>query len=254
MAVSNFAPLIISLVSAAISLTTLWFSVLHRGSIKMTRPRLVALLRGDGPVADAPKIFMRMLLFSTGKRGQTLESLFAKVHQKNSSQLFLFWATEIRLSSALVLVSSSVQTATLPTTTSCCCLIQPSTASNPASSRSRSTALSQDENGPACSIPCTFLCPKMQPKNSSRILLSPFTSIGIPKRGCIVRISKHDHRNNALILSPAPDLDLPVGLDDSEDNANYELIRRPHTKPSASAVLQAPGGHRQSLLLDLGHQ
>ena len=57
----------------------------------MTRPGLVAFARGDGPVADAPKIFLRTLLYSTGSRGHALESLFIRARQGDTLQAFLFW-------------------------------------------------------------------------------------------------------------------------------------------------------------------
>jgi hypothetical protein len=95
----------LSCIALAVSLTTAWFTLFHRGTVKITRPRFVALVRGDGPDPDAPKIFIRMLLYSTGKRGRAVETLFAKVRRGDATQLFLFWSygetNDLRVGSGL---------------------------------------------------------------------------------------------------------------------------------------------------------
>jgi hypothetical protein len=53
----------------------------------MTRPSLIAFLSEEGQ----PKIFMRALLYSTGKRGHIVESLYLKVRRGHVSQVFDFW-------------------------------------------------------------------------------------------------------------------------------------------------------------------
>ena len=84
---------ILSLVALGVSSATAWFSIFHRGSVQMTHPSFIALLKGDGPNPNLPKIFLRTLLYTTGKRGQALEHMFIKIHQGGRSQTFPFWGS-----------------------------------------------------------------------------------------------------------------------------------------------------------------
>lgn len=77
---------VISVVSLLLSLTIAWFTF-NRGSVGMTRPALVGFLSEEG----LPKIFMRSLLYATGKRGHIIESLYLKVRRGQVSQVFDFW-------------------------------------------------------------------------------------------------------------------------------------------------------------------
>ena len=83
---------LIAMLSLSVSLAVAWLTLVHRGRLRMTRPSLVVLTRADGPDPEAPKIFMRMMLYSTGKRGHVVENLFAKVRRAESTQPFLFWS------------------------------------------------------------------------------------------------------------------------------------------------------------------
>lgn len=56
----------------------------------MTRPTLLFMCR-EGP-RNAPKIFLRALLFSTAMRGWVVERLFIRLHQSGGSYLFDTWA------------------------------------------------------------------------------------------------------------------------------------------------------------------
>lgn len=82
----------VSLIALCASLFTLWFTILRRGSVLITRPSLVAftyeLVGGKIPQA---KIFLRTLLFSTGKRGWVVESLFLRVSEGGRCEEFSFW-------------------------------------------------------------------------------------------------------------------------------------------------------------------
>jgi len=66
----------LSVVAIVVSLATAWFALFHRGSVRMTHPSLIALLNGDEPSPNSPKVFLRTLLYTTGKRGQALEHMF----------------------------------------------------------------------------------------------------------------------------------------------------------------------------------
>lgn len=81
-----------SVLAIAISLFTLWYSVIRRGCVRSTHPSFVAFLY-DFVGKDVPqaKIFLRSLLYSTGKRGQVVESLFLRVSESTRCAEFSFW-------------------------------------------------------------------------------------------------------------------------------------------------------------------
>lgn len=86
---------LVSVVALIVSLFTLWFTILRRGTIKSTRPALIAVRYDfvNKPVPQA-KIFLRILLFSTSKRGCVVESIFLRVHHGESWIEFSFWGME----------------------------------------------------------------------------------------------------------------------------------------------------------------
>jgi hypothetical protein len=79
--------LIISVVSLLVSLTVAWLTLFRRGTLRMTPPVLLAFLF-EG---EKPKIFLRTLLYSTGKRGYVIEGLYLKVRQQDGTHTFGFW-------------------------------------------------------------------------------------------------------------------------------------------------------------------
>ena len=83
---------IISSIALCISLFTAWFTILRRGTIRSTRPSFIAF-RYDfvGKIHPQAKIFLRALLYSTGKRGLVLENLFLRVWEGARSEEFAFW-------------------------------------------------------------------------------------------------------------------------------------------------------------------
>ncbi len=86
------ASTILSVVAIVVSLTTAWFSLFHKGTVYMTRPGTFALLASDGPSGQGPKVFLRGLLCTTGKRGHAVESMFVKLLHDGHEQPFSFWA------------------------------------------------------------------------------------------------------------------------------------------------------------------
>jgi hypothetical protein len=82
----------ISIVALCVSVFTAWFTILRRGSVRSTHPSFIAV-RYDFVDAKPPqaKIFLRTLLFSTGKRGWVIESLFLRVREGARSEEFAFW-------------------------------------------------------------------------------------------------------------------------------------------------------------------
>jgi hypothetical protein len=83
---------VVSVASLGISLFTLWFTVLRRGEVRSTRPSFIAF-RYDfvGKKVPQAKIFHRALLYSTGKRGHAVESLFLRVREGTRQTEFSCW-------------------------------------------------------------------------------------------------------------------------------------------------------------------
>jgi len=83
---------IVSVIALTLSLFTLWFTILRRGSVRSTHPSFVAIKYDfvDKPVVQA-KVFLRMLLYSTGKRGLVIETLFLRVSEGGRTEEFSFW-------------------------------------------------------------------------------------------------------------------------------------------------------------------
>lgn len=88
---SDISPAV-SVIALAVSLFTLWFTILRRGTVCSTHPSFIAF-RYDFVQKTVPqaKIFFRALLFSTGKRGQVIESLFLRVCEGSRRAEFSFW-------------------------------------------------------------------------------------------------------------------------------------------------------------------
>jgi hypothetical protein len=83
---------IILIIALVVSLFTAWFTIFRRGSVRSTHPSFVAFRYDflDKPFALA-KVFLRTLLFSTGKRGLVIENLFLRVREGTRSEEFSFW-------------------------------------------------------------------------------------------------------------------------------------------------------------------
>jgi hypothetical protein len=81
---------IISLLSFAVSATTMYFTWLRRGRLAMTTPMLVFFGFDEVPRRTA-KIFLRTLLYSTSAKGKVVEGLFVKLRRGTAEQTFGFW-------------------------------------------------------------------------------------------------------------------------------------------------------------------
>jgi hypothetical protein len=82
----GFSP-VVSVVSLVLSVTVAWLTLFRRGTLRMTQPVQVAFMYEN----DKPKVFLRTLLYATGKRGYVIEGLYVKVKQPDSTQTFGFW-------------------------------------------------------------------------------------------------------------------------------------------------------------------
>lgn len=82
----------ISCLALLISVVTAWLTFFRKGKLVMTQPTMI-FFGPDGPnFAGNNKIYLRMLLYSTAKRGQVLESLYVALHRNESKQNFNIWA------------------------------------------------------------------------------------------------------------------------------------------------------------------
>ena len=90
----SIVSLLISGLALCISLATAWVTLFRRGDLKMTQPTVIYF----GPDADqpggenpSPKVYLRTLLFSTGKRGRMIESLHVRIERGETAQNFNIW-------------------------------------------------------------------------------------------------------------------------------------------------------------------
>lgn len=86
--------LFISLFALLLSFLTAWLTLFRRGTLGMTQPTVVYFGpdSNDGwPSPPPPKIFLRTLLYSTGKKGRMIESMHLSVARNEAVQNFNIW-------------------------------------------------------------------------------------------------------------------------------------------------------------------
>lgn len=81
--------LLISILALIVSITTAWLTLLRRGRLRMTRPVFVGFVWVTP--GGEPKIFLRAMLYATGKRGYVIEALYLKVRCNETEHMFSFW-------------------------------------------------------------------------------------------------------------------------------------------------------------------
>lgn len=92
--------LVISALALAMSAITAWLTLLRRGRVRMTQPTVIYFGPDGRSKADsdpAMKVFLRTLLYSTGKRGQILENMFVRLQHGETRQNLNIWAYGDRL-------------------------------------------------------------------------------------------------------------------------------------------------------------
>lgn len=84
----------ISGLALIISAITAWLTLFRAGDLRMTQPTVVFF----GPDGDSSnnekrrlKVFLRTLLYSTSRRGQTVESMHINLQRAESKQNFSIW-------------------------------------------------------------------------------------------------------------------------------------------------------------------
>ena len=84
----------ISALALIVSSLTAWFTFLRAGNLRMTQPTVV-FFGPDGGRRDGEKrrlkVFLRTLLYSTSRRGQTVESMHVSLQRAESKQNFSIW-------------------------------------------------------------------------------------------------------------------------------------------------------------------
>ena len=84
---------VLSVLALAVSVSNVWLTWFHRGTIRMTVPSMVVFAydgRGTPGERD-PKVMVRTLLFSTGAQGHAIETLFLRLQHGGSEHVFPVW-------------------------------------------------------------------------------------------------------------------------------------------------------------------
>ena len=110
---------VLSILAIVISVLSSWFTIFHRGTVKMTQPHFFALLPEDSPFGGWLKFFVRTLVFSIGQRGRVIESMYV-IFKHNNRIPFHYWmygaTAELEIGSdSLSDMKASVQIIFVPT-------------------------------------------------------------------------------------------------------------------------------------------
>lgn len=84
----------LSSVAFLLSALTAWVTLLRRGRLFMVRPSQIYFGSERGEQAERgrrPKVYLRTTLFSSGKRGNIVESLYVRVRRGETVQNFNIW-------------------------------------------------------------------------------------------------------------------------------------------------------------------
>ncbi len=79
--------IVLSIISLIVSVTVAWLTLFRRGNLYMTRPVQIAFVYEN----QMPKVFLRTLLYATGKRGYVIEGLYVKIRRGDEDRTFGFW-------------------------------------------------------------------------------------------------------------------------------------------------------------------
>jgi hypothetical protein len=88
--------IVTSVLALVVSMITAWLTLFHRGRLRMTTPSMIAFGydAGRAPGVFEPKVMVRCLLFSTGERGNAIETLFLRLRRGDSAYLFGVWGLQ----------------------------------------------------------------------------------------------------------------------------------------------------------------
>ncbi len=91
---SESVSILISLAALVLSGTTAWLTLFRRGTVRMTKPTVIFFGPDGGPGRNGSiryKIFLRTLVYSTGKRGRIIESMYISLRRGETRQTFNIW-------------------------------------------------------------------------------------------------------------------------------------------------------------------
>ncbi|WFS00915.1 hypothetical protein [Rhizobium tumorigenes] len=83
--------LVTSAMALLVSTVTAWLTLFRRGHLKMTRPTTIYLGPDGEPHTNQLKIYMPSLLYSTSKKGQLVENVFARLSRGEVARNFYVW-------------------------------------------------------------------------------------------------------------------------------------------------------------------
>jgi hypothetical protein len=91
----DIASLGLSVAAIVISLVTAWATMWRRGRVRMTQPTLIHFGFDRSPLSESiglkPKVYLRTLLFSSGKRGNIVENMYVRIRHGETVQTFNVW-------------------------------------------------------------------------------------------------------------------------------------------------------------------
>jgi hypothetical protein len=88
---TSMAAIVVSIGALAVSLFTMWATLFRRGRLYMTQPTTI-FFGPDGPTFDGSrKIYLRSLMYSTGKRGVVIENMFVELSRSETNNSFPIW-------------------------------------------------------------------------------------------------------------------------------------------------------------------
>lgn len=88
---SDWISLGVSVLALAMSAATAWLTFFRRGRLRMTQPTVI-YLGPDGETGRGPlKVYLRTLLYSTSRQGQTIESMYVNLQRGETRQNLSIW-------------------------------------------------------------------------------------------------------------------------------------------------------------------
>lgn len=91
---AEWTAIVVSALALLVSAVTAWLTMFRPGTLRMTQPTVLYLGPDGGPDdEDRPKVklYLRTLLYSTSRRGQTVESMHVSVQRGETKQNFSIW-------------------------------------------------------------------------------------------------------------------------------------------------------------------
>jgi len=87
---SDLAVSAIAVLSLIVSGVTAWLTLLHRGTVEMTKPTTI-FFGPDFGAPNIPKIYFKALLYSTSRRRNIIQSMYIRVRRSETQQVFNVW-------------------------------------------------------------------------------------------------------------------------------------------------------------------